>query len=217
MIEGLSERRIAALCGIGGSLALVAYFAAPVLLGWPYAGASPQAIAAYATRHDRLFYAGAGLQVTGTFLCVVFFLALLRLSDAAPRLAGMVLVVAATSLVATAVVEAALLVAVPMAAAAGDMATVATTFAMSNGVFVRIFPLAPASATYVALGAVLLGARVIDRRFGYAALAMGLAFEVAGLLAILADGALLIVAILAAGQVAWVVAASIGLLRSAEA
>jgi hypothetical protein len=44
------------------------------------------------------------------------------------------------------VIEAALLEAVPMAAANGDQAIVATAFALSNGVFARIFPLAPAPA-----------------------------------------------------------------------
>src|ERR1700730_6581452 len=60
-------------------------------------------------------------------------------------------------LLAVVLVEAAFLIAVPVAA------TVATAFALSKGVFARIFPLAPASGSYLGLGAVLLTSRVLPR------------------------------------------------------
>jgi hypothetical protein len=50
-------------------------------------------------------------------------------------------------------------------------------FALSNGVFARVFPLAPASAAYVGLGAVILGSGVLHRTFGYVAVGLGLANE----------------------------------------
>jgi hypothetical protein len=53
---------------------------------------------------------------------------------------------------------------VPLAAANGDSATAVTTFDLSNGVFARVFPLAPASAAYVGLGVVILGSSVLARR-----------------------------------------------------
>src|SRR5262245_24277182 len=143
MRDSITNRRLAAATGLAGAALLAAYFAAPALLGWPYAGDTPAHLAAYALDHARLFYAGAWLQGTGTLLCVVFFLALVELSGTLNRLPGVLVAVGAACLLAVVLVESAMLVAVPMAASSGDLAAVSTTFGLSNGVFVRVFPLAP--------------------------------------------------------------------------
>jgi hypothetical protein len=62
------ERRLpilGALAGIIGPVLLAAYFTAPALVRWPYAGASPAKLTAYATAHRLLFYGGGWLQATG--------------------------------------------------------------------------------------------------------------------------------------------------------
>jgi len=206
-----SERSVAAVAGILGAIALAVYFAAPAFLAWPYAGASSAAILSYANAHSTLFFAGAWFQVTGTLLCVVLFLALVRLSGAATSLAGMVTALACAVLLATVVIEAAFLVAVPVAAAAGDAATATSMFALSNGGFLRVFPLAPASATLIGLGLVLRRSNLLGASLATAALGLGVAFELAGLAAIVLPGALVVLAILSAGQAIWVVAASLKL------
>jgi hypothetical protein len=208
--------RLAAACGLAGTLALAAYFLAPAVTGWPYAGASPAYITTYALEHQSLFYAGAWLQSTGALLCVVFFLYLVRASREGQVLVQSIVVVTATSLLAIVLVESALLVAVPMAASAGDAATVATTFALSNGVFVRVFPLAPSSATYIALGVALFDRSPLRRGFAYSALSVGVAFELAGAAAIFTGAALIPLAVLAAGQALWIAAAAVALWRSAS-
>ncbi len=205
--------RIGGWCGVVGPLALAVYFGAPALTGWPYAGAAPADLAQYALAHQMLFFAGAWFQVTGTLLSVVFFLAIVQLAGATARLAGLLVVVAATALLSLVLVEAALLVAVPIAAATGDLATVATTFALSNGPFARVFPLAPSSVTYVALGVVILGSTVVGRRFGQVALAIGIAFELTGMLAIVSPVGLIAAIALSAGQALWILAAAAALLR----
>src|SRR5438552_8416559 len=144
MPHGVMQRRLGIACGVAGPILLAIYFAAPALAKWPYAGASPDDLVAYGNTHRVLFYAGGWFQATGAALSILFFLVLLQLSGARGRLSGLVTVVGCALLLSVVVVEAGLLEAVPMAAAAGDKATVATTFALSNGVFVRIFPLAPA-------------------------------------------------------------------------
>jgi hypothetical protein len=197
-------------------VSLTAYFAAPAFLGWPYAGASPAQLTAYAANHQSLFFAGAWLQSTGTLLCVAFFLSLVRLAGALDRLPGMLVMVGAAALLSVVLVESALMVAVPTAAAAGDSATVATTFALSNGVFLRVYPLAPASATYFALGLMILTSRQLHRLYGYMALGLGAAFELAGIAAIFSSAALIVIAVLAAAQVLWIVAAAIGFWRLAN-
>src|SRR4029077_18364463 len=113
--------RWTAACGIAGPLALTVYFAAPASLGCPYAGAPATDLAAYASSHATLFYAGAWFQSVGTLLSVVFFVGLVALSGSTARLSGLMTVVAPPSLLAVVLIEAAFLVAVPAAAAAGDL------------------------------------------------------------------------------------------------
>jgi hypothetical protein len=201
-------RRWAAAAGIAGPILLVVYFSAPAVLGWPYAGGSAEELAAFARSHETLFYAGAWLQATGTLLSVVFFLALVLLARATACLSGLVVIIGSASLLAVVLVEAAFLVAVPGAAANNDNATVATAFAMSNGVFVRVFPLAPASATLIALGAILRRGDVITPRFGTAALAIGEAFVIGGLVSIVAPAGLTLIVVLSVGQAVWTVLAA---------
>ncbi|HEX7263899.1 MAG TPA: hypothetical protein VF383_06950 [Candidatus Dormibacteraeota bacterium] len=215
MSQSKSVIRLTAASGMAGTLALAAYFAAPAFLDWPFGGASPARLSAYAVDHQVLFYAGAWLQSTGTLLCVIFFLALVRMTGAAGGLSATLVIVSAASLLSIVLVESAFMVAVPMAASAGDTSTVATSFALSNGVFVRIFPLAPSSATYIALGLALLSRGPLHRGFGYAAITIGAAFELGGIVAIFSSLALVVLAVLAAGQALWVAAAAVALWRSA--
>ena len=123
-------------------------------------------------------------------------------------------VVAAAALLATVVAETAFLVAVPIATGAGDTGTASTMFTLSNGVFVRVFPLAPASATLIALGVVLRRSGVLRRWTATTALGLGMAFELAGIVAIFSTVGLVAAVALSVGQGLWVLAAGIGLIRS---
>jgi hypothetical protein len=207
-------RTLAAVCGFAGPIFLAIYFAAPAFSNWPYAGATAGQLTSYALSHQTLFYAGAWFQVTGTLLCVIFFLAILQLAGSTTRLTGLLVVVASTTLLGLVLVEAALLVAVPMAAASGDTATVVTTFDLSNGVFVRVFPLAPASVSFIALGVVILGSGVFHRWFGFGAMGLGIAFELAGIVAVLSSAGLILTIVLSVGQELWILAAAIALWRA---
>ncbi len=50
-------QRFGALAGVIGPQLLVAYFSAPALTGWSFAGAAPDRLIAYANGHKMLFYA----------------------------------------------------------------------------------------------------------------------------------------------------------------
>jgi hypothetical protein len=206
-------RKVAGLCGVAGPIALTVYFAAPALTNWPYAGASAADLTAYANSHQTLFFAGAWFQATGTLLSIIFFLAIVELAGAATRLPGLVVIVASAALLGLVLVEAALLMEVPLAAANGDAATVVTTFDLSNGVFARVFPMAPASAVYVGLGAVILGSHVLHRWFGYVAVGLGLAFELTGIIALFTLVGLILVIVLSVVQELWIIAAAVALWR----
>jgi len=74
-----------------------------------------------------------------------------------------------------------------------------------------VFPLAPASATYLGLGVVVLGSGVLHRWFGYAAVGLGLVFEAAGIVALFTVVGLVLAIILSVVQELWIVAAAIAL------
>ena len=209
-------RAAAGFCGIAGPAALTVYFAAPAVVGWPYAGASPARLSSFATAHQILFFAGAWFQATGTLLCVIFFLAIVHLAGAVTRLSGLILIVASASLLATVLVEAAFLIAVPIAAVHGDTPAVVTAFDLSNGIFVRVFSLGPASASYLALGSVILESGLLACRFGRLAAAIGIAFALAGLIAVFSSIGVVLIIALSVCQEIWIVAAAVTLWRSSR-
>jgi len=210
-------RKLGGVCGIIGPLLLTMYFATPAFVSWPTAGASPDQLMQYAKTHEVIFYLGAWLQATGALLCVVFFLVLVQLAGAQRYLAGLITIVAVALLLTVVVIEAAMLVAVPFGADNNDAATVATTFALSNGVFVRVFPLAPATAVFAGVAAVLFRSHVLAVGFAWAALAIAALFELAGIAAIFSAAGLILAILLSIAQEVWIVAAAVGLGVAARA
>jgi hypothetical protein len=207
-------RTVGALAGIIGPVLLGAYFIAPALVGWPYAGASPEKLIAYATAHQALFYGGGWLQATGALLSIVFFLVLLQLSGARGTLAGSATLIGCALLLSVVMIEAALLEAVPMAAAHGDQATVATAFALSNGVFARIFPLAPAPLVFAGIGFALSGTTVLPRVFPRTAVLISALFLIAGLGAVFATAGLILAIVMSVVEAVWIAAAAIAFART---
>jgi len=214
---GRPERRLrvlGALAGITGPVLLAAYFTAPALARWPYAGTSPAKLIAYATAHRMLFYGGGWLQATGALLSIVFFLVLLQLSGARDTLAGSATLTGCAVLLSVVVVEAALLEAVPIAAANGDRATVATAFALSNGVFARIFPLAPAPLVFAGIGFALSGTSILPPVFARTAVVISGLFLIAGLAAVFATAGLILAIVMSGVEAVWIAAAAIALART---
>jgi hypothetical protein len=207
-------RELGALAGIAGSLLLAAYFTAPALVGWPYAGASPGKLTAYAEAHRLLFFGGGWLQATGALLSIVFFLVLLQLSGARGRLGGAIALTGCAVLLSVVVIEAALLEEVPLAAANADQGTVATAFALSNGVFTRIFPLAPAPLVFAGTGLALSGTSVLPRAFARSALVIAGLFLVAGAAAVFGTPGLILGIVMSVAQAVWTLAAAIALART---
>jgi len=206
-----SLRKLGVVCGIIGPLLLTMYFATPAFVGWPDASAPTDLLIQYAKAHEVVFYLGAWLQSTGALLSVVFFLVLVQLAGAQRHLVGLFTIVAVALLLAVVVVEAAMLVAVPFGAANNDAATVATTFALSNGVFVRVFALAPAPAVFAGVAAVLFRSRVLPMGFAWAALVVAALFELAGIAAIFSSVGLILAIVMSIAQEVWILAAAVGL------
>jgi len=210
---GRRLRILAALAGIAGPVLLAAYFITPALADWPYAAESPGKLIAYATAHRLLFYAGGWLQTTGALLSIVFLLVLLQISGARRTLAGSATLTGCAVLLSVVVVEAALLEAVPVAAANGDQATVATAFELINGVFVRIYPLAPAPLLFAGIGFALSGASILPRVFARTAVLISGLFLIAGLAAVFATAGLILASVMSVVEAIWIPAAAIALAR----
>ncbi len=205
---------LGALAGITGPVLLAAYFTAPALVRWPDAGASPRNVIAYATAHRLLFYGGGWLQATGAMLSIVFVLVLLQVSGARATLAGSVTVTGCALLLSVVAIEAALLEAVPIAAVNGDQATVATAFALSNGVFARIFALAPAPLVFAGIGGALSGTSLLPRIFARTAVLISALFLIAGLAAVFATAGLILAIVMSIVEAIWIAAAAIAFART---
>lgn len=207
-----TTRRWAAAAGVAGPVLVVTYFAIPAMVAVPSPGADSRRLIPFATAHATLFYAAGWLQVTGALLSALFFFLLLQLSGARARMAGALTLTGTAVLLAVVAVEAALTEAVPMAAATGDRATVATTFALAqDGVFARIYPLAPAPLVFAGLGLALHSASVLPRFFGRSALAVAGLFLLAGIAAVFGSPGLLFATVMSVLQAVWIVAAAVAL------
>jgi hypothetical protein len=108
-------------------------------------------------------------------------------------------------------IEAALLEAVPIAAANGDQATVATTFALSNGVFARIFPLAPAPLVFAGIGFALSRTSILPRVFARTAVLIAGLFLISGLAAVFGPAGLILAIVMSVVEAVWIAAAAIAL------
>lgn len=208
-------RTLGALAGIIGPVLLVAYFTAgiPALTGWPSATESPAKLTAYADTHKLLFYSGGWLQATGALLSVVFLLVLLHLSGARGRLAGSVALTGCAVLLSVVLVEAVMLELVPVAAANGDQGTVATAFTLANGVFTRIYPLAPAPLVFAGIGFALSGTTVLPRFFARSAVVIAALFLISGLAAVFGTPGLIFATVMSVVEAIWIPAAAIALAR----
>lgn len=107
-----------------------------------------------------------------------------------------------------------LLEAVPVAAANGDQATVATAFALSNGVFARIFPLAPAPLVFAGIGFALSATTVLPRLFPRSAVLISGLFLIAGLAAVFATVGLILAIVMSVVEAVWIAAAAIAFART---
>jgi hypothetical protein len=206
---GRRLRLVAALAGIIGPVLLAAYFVIPELVGWPSASESGSRLTAYADPHRLLFYLGGWLQATGALLSVVFILVLLQHSGARRTLAGSATLIGCAALLSVVAIEAALLEAVPVAAANGDHATVATAFALSNGVFVRIYPLAPAPLVFAGIGFALMQTTILPRAFGRSAVLISGLFLIAGFAAVFGTAGLILANVMSGAEAIWIPAAAV--------
>jgi hypothetical protein len=205
-----SARILAALCGILGTAALVAYYAAPfTFMPLPPATATVTQVLDFGTRYYTAILFDVALQAAGALLSVTFALALVHMAAAADRFAGKLTQVAGTILVVLALAEGTFELGAVQAGTNGNPQGALTCFDLTY-VFIHVFLIAP--SLYLMLGFALLGTRLLPRSFAPIALTLGVAAQALGFADLFDAGLLFVVIGFLLAQEVWAVAAAVALL-----
>jgi hypothetical protein len=109
-----------------------------------------------------------------------------------------------------------MLEAVPIAAANGDHATVATGFELASGVLVRIYPLIPAPLVFAGIGFALSQSATLPRAFARSAVLISALFLISGLAAVFGSAGVIFATAMSVVEAIWIPAAAITYARTAS-
>ncbi len=203
-------RALAVLCGVLGTKALVAYYAAPFTwMPLPPPNATADQVLAFGNQYHNAILWDTWLQAVGSLLSVIFALALVHLAGASQRFAGRLTLLACGVILALALMEGTFALGALQAGANGQPQAAVTCLDLTN-TFIHIFLIAP--SLFLVLGAALWGTRLLPQAFVYLALALGIAFQVLGVVGLFSSTALLIVIFVLIAQEVWNMAAAVALL-----
>lgn len=206
-------RAFVAISGILGVAALGVYYSVPLPV--PAPNAALRDIVNFGARfHDRIAL-DAWLQAIGSLLAAIFLLALVYLAKGLERLSGWIASFGIAMVLAMALLDVAITLGALQGAVNGHPATAVVCFDLTF-VFVHVFPIVPAMATFLGLGALLLRSPVLPRLFSWVALVLGLGFGILGFAGPFnprANGATIFLLSL---QEIWIVAAAIVVLLQTE-
>lgn len=202
----MREQRAIAVCGLAGIVALDIYYSVPLPL--PSADAPLADIVKFGTRyHDRILL-DAWLQAVGSLLAVIFFVALVKLAGGFDKVAGWIALIGSSAVLAMSLLDVTLVFGTMQGATAGHITTALTCFDLTY-VFIHVFPIAPAPATFFGLGATLLGSSLLPRGFAYTAIGLALAFAVLGFLGLFVPAVNGAVVVLLSSQELWIACAAV--------
>jgi hypothetical protein len=196
------------LSGIFGTLLLGMYFGVGISVGLaqlPSTASLAQVLHA-AVQYHTLLFLGTWLQATGSLLSVIFFLALVQRAGATTRLLGMLTILGSTLLLSVVLVEGVFTLDLAQAAVDGHPLASLTSFDVMT-VFTYIYPIVPAPLIFLTLGPILLRSQLLPHAFGYLAVSLGVAFEIAGFVSLFTTSVYTLVVL--ALQALWVLAAAI--------
>lgn len=203
-------RVLVALCGILGTTALVVYYSAPFwLFPLPPDNATAAQVMAFGAQYHNVILLDTWLQAIGTLLSVVFALALVHLAGAENRFAGRLTLLVGAVILTLGLIEGAFALGALQAGQNGHPEAMLTCLDL-NSVFVHVFLIAP--SLFLVLGIALLGTRLLPPTFSYLAVALGVLFQILGVVGLFSPTAVLAVIVLLMAQEAWNVAAAIALI-----
>jgi hypothetical protein len=201
--------RLTALCGILGTAALVVYYSAPFwLMPLPPPNATVDQVAAFGAQYHDIILWDTWLQAAGSALAVLFVLALVHLAGAESTFAGRLTPVVGTVILGLALIEGATALAAIQAGATGHP-EFSVAFIDLNSVFVHVFTIAP--SLFLTLGFALRGTRLLPNSFAGSAIALGVAFQVLGVVGLFVSSVLLAVILVLLAQQVWTLAAAVAL------
>jgi hypothetical protein len=181
-----------AIAGLTGQCLLSLYFSGLLVpQGLIAQTLSERQLSVLVAKHQSAILLDAWLMGMGSFLSVVFYVGLVQVSAAVFRVSGLLTIIAGTVLVAIAFVDVTFMVAAVKSAAIGHTGTTKIAFDFVAGPgesFDYTFIFGPAPMLSILLGIVLTRSGTFPVFFGYAAIAIGVLFFVAGLLSICDPG-----------------------------
>ena len=204
-----TTHRAVALCGLLGVAALGVYYSVPLPL--PLPGAPIEDIVRFGTRYHDHILIDAWLQAVGSLLAVIFFVAVVQLAGGFRRLAGWIALVGSSAVLAMSLLDVTLIFGSMQGAATGHLTTALTCFDLTY-VFIHVFPIAPAPATFFGLGATLLGSSLLPRAFAYTALVLAVGFVTLGFVGLFAPAVNGAMVVLLSSQELWIAAAALMLI-----
>jgi hypothetical protein len=177
-----------AIAGIIGQCLLSIYFSGILVpRGLTVEKGSAVQLSDLVMKHRSAIFLDAWLMAIGSFLSVIFYVGLVYTSRAIARFSGLLTIITSTIVLAIALVDVTFTVEAANAAILGHTATTEVTFDFVTGsgeAFDYTFIFGPAPVLITSIGIVLLRSDIVPRFFGYAAIAVGIMFFIAGLLSI---------------------------------
>ena len=200
-------RILSALCGIlGVAMVMVSFNLNP----GPPANASIAQVMVWGRQYLDSIMLGAWLQAVGSFLSVVFAVAIVHMAGATTRFWGAMTVFGGIVLVGVSLLEVTFYIDAAQGGVSGNTTTVSVSLDLITTVQ-RLFPILAAPALFFPLGAVILDSRVLPPVLGYLSLILGGAFAISGVVYLFAP-ILAVVVALSIIQGVWFLAAAITLL-----
>jgi hypothetical protein len=199
--------RLVGLSGIASAIALVGHF---VVAGPPTTFTSQRILETTASQHTALA-TGAWLDGIGSTLLIVTFLGIAQLAGLAGTLAGRILLLGGSAVVAHSLLTDSLLIAASQISSVGDPATAASLLRVAHATDYA-FPIAN-SFWAPALGLIVLRSHFLPTAFGYVAIAFGAVEVVGGLAALYSDAVNAVIDPFFLVMVAWAVAAGMVLIQ----
>ncbi len=194
------------LCGILGTVALAIYFTAPFwLMPLPPANAAFEQVMTFGTKYHNVILWDTWLQQAGSFLTILFVLALVHLAGASDRFAGRLTLLVSGVIMALSLAEGTFALSAVYSGENGHLESVLTSFDLT-GVFVHIFLLAP--SLFLVMGLALKGTTLLPKAFAYAAIGLGILFQFLGVIGLFNARALLLVIIVLNLQNIWTLVVS---------
>ena len=201
---------LTSLCGLIGTIALTLYFSAP--FNWmplPPANATIAQIFVFGHKYHTAILIDTWLQQFGTILSVIFALALVQFAGTSQTLAGRLTLLASTVITALSLAEGTFALGALQAGENGHLDAALTCYELTN-TFIHIFLLAP--SLFLVLGFALRSTTVLPKIFIWSAIALGIFFQLLGVIALFDNKFILIVIGILMLQNLWTITASITLL-----